>query len=78
MLMISTWNKKEMPVEGKKLVTVPLFQKGNKTYCNNYKGISLSPTTYKISTNILLSRLTPYAGEIIRDHQMMSTSVIRQ
>jgi len=27
------------------------------------------PTTYKILCNILLSRLTPYAEEIIGDHQ---------
>jgi hypothetical protein len=27
------------------------------------------PTTYKIVSNILLSRLTPYAEEIIGDHQ---------
>ena len=27
------------------------------------------PTTYKILSNILLSRLTPYAEEIIGDHQ---------
>ena len=27
------------------------------------------PTTYKISSNILLSRLIPYAKEIIGDHQ---------
>ena len=26
-------------------------------------------TTFKILTNILLSRLAPYAGEIIEDHQ---------
>jgi len=27
------------------------------------------PTTYKILSNILLSRLIPYAKEIIEDHQ---------
>ena len=27
------------------------------------------PTTYKILSNILLSRLSPYAEEIIGDHQ---------
>ena len=27
------------------------------------------PTTYKILSNILFSRLIPYAKEIIRDHQ---------
>ena len=31
--------------------------------------LSLLLTTYKILSNILLSRLTPYAGEIIGDHQ---------
>ena len=32
-------------------------------------GASLLPTTYKILSNILLSRLIPYAKEIIGDHQ---------
>jgi hypothetical protein len=32
-------------------------------------GISLLPTTYKILSNILLSRLIPYAEEVIGDHQ---------
>ena len=36
---------------------------------SNYKGISLLPTTYKMLSNILLSRLTPYAEKIIGDHQ---------
>jgi len=43
--------------------------KGDKTDCSNYWGISLLPTTYKILSNILLSMLTPYAEEIIGDHQ---------
>jgi hypothetical protein len=33
------------------------------------RGISLLPTTYKILSNILLSRLIPYAEEVIGDHQ---------
>jgi len=41
----------------------------NTCNCNNYRGISLLPTTYKILSNILLSRLIPYPKEIIRDHQ---------
>ena len=36
---------------------------------NNYKGISLLPTTYKMLSNILLSRLIPYAEGITGDHQ---------
>jgi len=37
--------------------------------CSNYRGISLLPIMYKIFSNILLSSLTPYAEEIIGDHQ---------
>ena len=31
--------------------------------CNNYRGISLLSTSYKILSNILLSRMTPLANE---------------
>jgi hypothetical protein len=48
---------------------VPIYKKGDKTDCSNYRGISLLPTTYKILSNILLLRLIPYAEEIIGDHQ---------
>ena len=48
---------------------VPIYKKGNKTDCSKYRGISLLPTMYKILSNTLLSRLTPYAEEIIRNHQ---------
>ena len=55
--------------EGKESIIVPIYKKGDKTDCNNYRGISLLPTTYKILSNILLSRLIPYAEEVIGDHQ---------
>ena len=57
------------PEEWKELIPLPIHKKDDKTGSCNYRGISLLPTTYKILSNILLSRLTPYAGEIIGDHQ---------
>ena len=53
------------------MIIVPINKKGDKTDCNNYeyRGISLLSTTYNILSNILLSRLIPYAAEIIGDHQ---------
>jgi hypothetical protein len=44
-------------------------QKDDKTDRSNYRGISLLTTSYKILSNILLSRLILYADEIIGDHQ---------
>jgi len=58
-----------LPEEWKESIIVPIYQKGDKTECSNYRGISLLPTTYKILSNILLSRLIPYAEEITGDHQ---------
>ena len=46
-----------------------MYKKGDKTDCSNYRAISLLPATYKILSNVLLSRLTPYAEEIIGDHR---------
>jgi len=68
-LIIATWNKAELPEEWKESIIVPIHKKGDKTDCNNYRGISLLPTTYKILSNILLSRLIAYAEEMIGDHQ---------
>ena len=45
------------------------LKEGDITVCSNYRGISLLLTTYKILSNILLSRLTPYAEEITGDRQ---------
>jgi len=60
-LIISIWNKKELPDEWKEPIIVPIYRKGDITDCNNYRSISLLPTTYKVLSNILLSKLTPYA-----------------
>jgi hypothetical protein len=58
-----------LPVQWKESIILPIHKKGNKTDCNNYLGISLLSTLYKILSNILLSRFSPYVDEIIGDHQ---------
>jgi hypothetical protein len=67
--IISIWNNEELPEKRKESIIVPNYKKGDKTDCSNYRRISLLPTTYKILSNILLSRLTPYAEEITGYHQ---------
>jgi len=68
-LITSIWKKEKLPEEWKESIIVPIHKKGDKTDCNNYRGTSLLPTTYKILSNILLSRLIPYVKEIIWDCQ---------
>jgi hypothetical protein len=61
------WNK-GLPHQWKESIVVPVHRKGDETDCSNYRGISLLSTSYKILSNILLSRPTPYADEITGDH----------
>jgi hypothetical protein len=59
------WNKEELPEQRKESIIVPVYNKGDKTD----QSISLLSTSYKIVSNILLSRLSPYTGEITVAHQ---------
>jgi len=67
-LFNSIWNKEELPEEWKESIIVLIYKKDDKRDCINYRGISFLSTAYKILSNILLSRLTPYAEEVIGDH----------
>jgi len=40
-LIISIWNKEELPEERKESIIVPIYKKGDKTDCNNYGGITI-------------------------------------
>ena len=44
-IIVSIWNKEELPEEWKESIIVPIYKKGDKTDFNNYRGISLLPTT---------------------------------
>jgi hypothetical protein len=68
-LINSIWNKEELPEEWKESIMLPICKKGDITDCGNCRGISCLSTMYKLLSNILLSTLTPYAQEIIGDHQ---------
>jgi hypothetical protein len=55
-LICSIWNKEELPQQWGESIIVPIYEKVGKTDCNNYRGISLLSTAYKILSNIQLLR----------------------
>jgi len=60
----SILNKEELPQQWKESITVPICKKGDEIDCSNYKGISLLPSSYKISFNILFCKFAPRVDEI--------------
>jgi sorting nexin-29 len=58
-----------LPDQWKESIIAPIHKIGDKIDCNNYRGISMLSTSYKILSNILLSWLRPQTDEIIGDQQ---------
>jgi hypothetical protein len=52
-LIVSFWNKEEIPEEWRTAIICSIYKKGSKLECKNYIGISLLTVTYKIFTNVL-------------------------
>jgi hypothetical protein len=69
-LITSIWNKEELPDQWKESIFVSIHKMGDKTDCNNYHGVSLLSTSYKILSDILLLWLSPYIDEIIGDYHV--------
>jgi hypothetical protein len=65
----SIWNKEECLISGRSILLYHFQREVIKLTVVIIAEISLLSTSYKILSNILLSRLSPYIDEIIGDHQ---------
>jgi hypothetical protein len=68
-LINSLWSKEELLEQRNEYTIVPIYEKGRKTDCSNFQGISLLSPSYNTLSSILVSRLGPYVDEIIGDNQ---------
>jgi sorting nexin-29 len=68
-LISGIWEREEMPEEWRTGLICPIFKKGDKLNCCNYKGITLLNVTYKVFSSILQRRLNNYAKEILGEYQ---------
>lgn len=58
-----------MPNNWSKGTIIPIYKKGDKSECGNYRGISLLNTTYKVLSLTILERLKPFVEEIEGEYQ---------
>jgi len=68
-LMNTIWEHEEIPEAWRISIICPVHKKGDIMEFENYRGISLLNTTYKLLSNILLTRINPYIKEIIGEYQ---------
>ena len=68
-LILQIWDEETLPEEWLVGLLCPLHKKGDKLVCENYRGISLLNSAYKIFARILYNRLVPHAESVIGDYQ---------
>jgi hypothetical protein len=63
------WKYEHLPTTWNETVIIPLHKKGDKTKCENYRGISLLNSAYQVFARILLNRITSYVEENVGRYQ---------
>lgn len=59
-LIVHIWREEKMPQDWKDANIVPIFKKGNRKDCGNYRGISLLSIAGKIMARVILNRIEKY------------------
>lgn len=68
-LIGSMWTNEQIPKDWNTAIICPIFKKGNTSKVENYRGISLLNTSYKVLSLAVLKRLEIYAKDIIGEYQ---------
>lgn len=68
-LITSIWNAERVPAEWKLADIIPVYKKGDKTRCENYRGISLLSVAGKVLAQIIRARLQPFRESTTREQQ---------
>lgn len=68
-LIKQIWSQNKMPEEWNTGIIIPIYKKGNKEECENYRAITLLNYVYKILSNQINHKLKVNAEKIIGDYQ---------
>jgi len=68
-LIKTIWETEQMPQEWRTAIISPIYKRGDKLDCHNYRAISLWNVSYKIFTNLLAKNIEPYVEEILGGYQ---------
>ena len=62
-------DKNQMPQEWETGMVINIHKKGTKSKCENYRGITLLPTAYKLFANIIINRLNEHMEDEMVEEQ---------
>ncbi|XP_038106408.1 uncharacterized protein LOC119766088 [Culex quinquefasciatus] len=68
-LIVRVWESEQLPEEWKEGVICPIYKKGDKLDCENYRAITILNAAYKVFSQILFSRLSPIAEGFVGSYQ---------
>lgn len=68
-LILQIWKEQTIPTDWRGSLICPIHKKGDKSLCENYRGISLLDVIYKVFALILRSRLVTYMEDVIGEYQ---------
>ena len=63
------FEKGEEPNDFRKTLIKPLYKKGDKSECHNYRGINLVSVGSKLLSNLILFRLRDTVDKVLREEQ---------
>ena len=63
------FEKGEVPNDFRKMLTKPLYKKGDKNKCGNYRGISLVSLGSKLRLNMILFVLRDAVDKVVREEK---------
>jgi len=69
-LIMKIWKQEKIPCEWSEGILCPIYIKGLRNQCNNYRGISLLNITYKIFAVLLYNRLSMIIEPEIGNYQI--------
>ena len=68
-LIVRIWETEQLPEEWKEGVICPIYKKGDKLECENFRAITILNAAYKVISQIIFRRLSPLVNEFVGSYQ---------